>query len=57
MKTLVLDLDGTLLKNDKSISAYTADVLNRFAEKGKIIIATGRLVRSDSSTERPVNGL
>ena len=44
MKTLVLDLDGTLLKNDKSISAYTADVLNRFAEKGKIIIATGRSI-------------
>ena len=43
-KTLVLDLDGTLLKNDKSISQYTVDVLNRFAEKGNIIIATGRSI-------------
>ena len=43
-KTLVLDLDGTLLKNDKSISEYTAHILQQFSQIGNIIIATGRSI-------------
>ena len=43
-KAIVLDLDGTLLKNDKSISDYTVDVLQRYSQIGKIIIATGRSI-------------
>jgi len=41
-KAIVLDLDGTLLKNDKSISDYTVEVLRKYSEIGKIIIASGR---------------
>jgi hydroxymethylpyrimidine pyrophosphatase-like HAD family hydrolase len=43
IKLIVIDLDGTLLRTDKSISAYTAEVLNRCREKGiKVAIATAR---------------
>lgn len=42
--TIVLDLDGTLLKNDKSISEYTAEVLRSYSRIGKIIVATGRSI-------------
>ena len=35
MKTLYLsDLDGTLLRNDETISDFTADTINRLTEKG-----------------------
>ena len=44
VKAIVLDLDGTLLKNDKSISEYTVDVLRRYSKIGKIVIATGRSI-------------
>lgn len=39
---IVLDLDGTLLKDDKSISCTTLNVLKKFEDLGKkIVIATG----------------
>ncbi|MCL1951719.1 MAG: HAD family hydrolase [Oscillospiraceae bacterium] len=44
---LVTDLDGTLLRTDKTISAYTASVFRRCRERGmKIVFATGRPERN-----------
>ena len=38
-----MDLDGTLLKTNKELTAYTKDVLKRAAEQGIIVMpATGR---------------
>lgn len=43
VKMIVTDLDGTLLKTDKSISENTKAILNRCREAGiKIVYATGR---------------
>ncbi|MBQ9106613.1 MAG: HAD family hydrolase [Clostridia bacterium] len=43
MKLIVTDLDNTLLKSDKSLSAYTVSVLKRCREKGIMIaFATAR---------------
>jgi hydroxymethylpyrimidine pyrophosphatase-like HAD family hydrolase len=43
MDMIVTDLDGTLLRTDKTISAGTQSVLRRCREKGiKIVYATGR---------------
>ncbi|GHT60369.1 hydrolase [Spirochaetia bacterium] len=44
------DLDRTLLRNDKTISAYTVSVLKRCMERGiKVLFATAR---SEKSSER-----
>lgn len=46
IKTIVTDLDRTLLRTDKTISSYTADVLNRCRKRGiKVVFATARAVR------------
>ena len=46
-KMIVTDLDGTLLKDDKSISKYTIDVIRRLRIEGhKFVIATGRPLRT-----------
>jgi len=43
IKMVVMDLDGTLLRTDKTISVRTWDVLNMCRESGvKIVYATGR---------------
>ena len=43
MSAVVVDLDRTLLRSDKTISQQTVDVLNRCKERGiKIIVATAR---------------
>lgn len=40
---IALDLDGTLLNNENTISEYTSDVLKKLDDQGiKIVIATGR---------------
>lgn len=40
---ICLDLDGTLLRSDKSIDINTANILNRLSDIGiQIVIATGR---------------
>lgn len=55
MKTLyVTDLDGTLLRNDKSISDFTVDTLNRLIDEGNFITyASARsFVSSKKLTER-----
>jgi len=47
IKMIVTDLDRTLLRSDKSISDYTAGILNRCHEKGIIIVfATARPKRT-----------
>ena len=43
VKMIALDLDGTLLRNDKSIDPSSAEVLRRAQEQGIIItLASGR---------------
>ncbi len=47
IKMVVTDLDGTLLKNDKTISAYTENILKHLKEKGILfVVATARPVRA-----------
>ena len=49
IKMIALDLDGTLLRDDETVSQYTANVLERCREKGiKIIYATVRGTVTDS---------
>ncbi|MBP3038823.1 HAD family phosphatase [Bacillaceae bacterium Marseille-Q3522] len=44
---IALDLDGTLLKDDKTISSLTKEVIHKAREQGHIVmIATGRPFRS-----------
>ena len=43
IKMIVTDLDGTLLRTDKTISEYTVSVLRRFRDRGvKVTYATAR---------------
>jgi len=43
VKMVVTDLDGTLLRDDKTISERTLSALRRCREKGlKVVYATGR---------------
>ena len=43
IRMIGMDLDGTLLKTNKELTAYTKDVLKRAAEQGIIVMpATGR---------------
>lgn len=45
-KMIAIDLDGTLLHSDNTISDYTVDVIQKVQEKGhKVVIATGRPYR------------
>ncbi len=43
IKMVVTDLDGTLLRTDKSVSKYTFDILSSVREQGiKVVFATAR---------------
>lgn len=47
MKMIVTDLDGTLLKNDKRISAYTQNVIQQLRNSGILfVVATARPIRA-----------
>ena len=47
IKTIIVDLDRTLLHTDKTLSAYTIKVLNECKKCGiKIIVATARPFRT-----------
>jgi Cof subfamily protein (haloacid dehalogenase superfamily) len=47
IKMIVMDLDGTLLDNDKNISNYSINVLNKCKSLGiKIVFATARPIRA-----------
>lgn len=53
---IALDLDGTLLKNDKTISLKTKQVLNKAMEAGhEVMIATGRPYRSSEIYYKELN--
>ena len=42
-KMICLDLDGTLLRSDKTIASLTSSYLNYLADKGiRVVVATGR---------------
>ncbi|MBO5128092.1 MAG: HAD family phosphatase, partial [Clostridia bacterium] len=46
MKAVITDLDRTLLRTDKSISGYTADVLKKCRERGILVMtASARPLR------------
>ena len=47
IQMIITDLDRTLLRSDKTISSYTANILHRCREKGiKIVFATARPLRT-----------
>ena len=47
IKLIVTDLDGTLLRSDKTVSDYTASIFSRCSKAGiKIVFATARPVRA-----------
>ena len=47
IKMIITDLDSTLLRSDKTISDYTADILRRCRDKGlKLVFATARPKRT-----------
>ncbi|WP_033829548.1 Cof-type HAD-IIB family hydrolase [Bacillus andreraoultii] len=53
---IALDLDGTLLKDDKSISKKTKDVLNKVQEEGHVVmISTGRPYRASEMYYKELN--
>jgi hypothetical protein len=55
IKMIVTDLDGTLLRDDKTVSAGTISALNRCRDAGiKTIFATGRGENSTCGAERVV---
>ncbi len=55
MKAIITDLDRTLLHTDKSISAYTAEVLRRCREKEILIMAaTARPIRDIGFFEKQI---
>ena len=50
VKMIVTDLDGTFLRSDKSVSAYSQKVIRQCRQKGIIfVIATARPVRAVES--------
>ena len=55
IKMIVTDLDGTLLRHDKTISKYTASILRRCIDKGiKIVVATARPIRAVKMLDIPI---
>lgn len=53
---IALDLDGTLLKDDKTISPLTKNVIQKAKEAGHIVmIATGRPYRASEAVYRELN--
>lgn len=47
VKMVVTDLDGTLLKSDKTISEYTASIIKKLRSKGVLFtVATARPIRA-----------
>lgn len=53
---IALDLDGTLLKDDKTISAYSLEIIKKAKDAGHIVcISTGRPYRSSSLYYRQMN--
>ena len=58
LKAIVLDIDGTLLNDQKEISPRTRDSLLKAQEAGiKVVLASGRPISAmDEVLERTQNG-
>jgi hypothetical protein len=57
MRLVATDLDGTLLRSDRTISAHTADVLAGVrADGGHVVLVTGRPVRWLSAVYAQLRG-
>ena len=55
-RMIVTDLDGTLLRDDKTISDFTIDVIKKYQSKGGIFVAaTARPVRAASEYMKILN--
>ena len=54
-KIAVVDLDQTLLHEDKTLSERTVQALSRFAQKGKVVVATGRAYSRSIEYVRKLN--
>ncbi len=55
MKAIITDLDRTLLRTDKSISGYTADVLKQCRERGIVVMtASARPLRDIRDYQKQV---
>lgn len=53
---IALDMDGTLLKSDQTVSTYTIDIINKIINLGHIvIIASGRPLRNIMDTYNLLN--
>lgn len=46
IRLAAIDLDGTLLRDDMTVSDYTKDIIQKAAEKIRIVVATGRMFDS-----------
>ena len=56
IKTIVVDLDRTLLHTDKTLSAYTVDILKKCKNHGiKIMVATARPLRTAEEYCKRIN--
>lgn len=55
-KLIAIDLDNTLLNDDKEISRENIDLLNKLIDRGyEVVIATGRRYHSAKSLSQPIN--
>ena len=58
IKMIVTDLDNTLLRHDKTVSEYTADVFKRIRERGVLLaFATARDFRFVTEYVTPLTGI
>ena len=56
VKMVAVDLDGTLLRTDETISGYTIDVFERLRDLGiKVVFATARTVAGSQSFRAALN--
>jgi len=57
LKLVVVDLDKTLLKNDKTISTYTKDIFLKLRDRGiKVVINTARRYEISEPFLKEING-
>lgn len=55
IKMIVTDLDGTLLRHDKTVSKYTAAIFRRCTHRGiKVVFATARPIRAVKMLNIPI---
>ena len=57
MKAIIVDLDRTLLRTDKSISTYTLEIIKKCHERGILVMAASARPLRDLRTYVPILGL